>query len=143
MGLHTSFGENRLIYLNFALEAASGLADSQSTAEVLELLLPYLEGEAEVLDFQSRPTSSRLAGIHPNPFNPRSRVVLELAAPGRVELAVFNVLGQKVALLESGRLGAGRHARTFNAAGLPSGIYFASLSVEGERIGVRKMLLAR
>ncbi len=143
IGLHTGMGENRLLYLNFALEAASGAATSQSTAEVLNVLLPYLLGEADVIDFDTRPSSSRLAGIHPNPFNPQTRLVFELAAPGRVELTVCNVLGQEVALLESGRLGAGRHTRPFRAAGLPSGIYFASFSVDGERIDVRKMLLAR
>lgn len=60
----------------------------------------------------------------PNPFNPST--VIEYAVPEKshVRLAVFDPLGREVARLVDGDVEAGWHSVPFNAAGLPSGVYF-------------------
>lgn len=45
----------------------------------------------------------------PNPFNPATIVEFELAAPGRVEIGIFNMKGQLVRRLVSGEFAAGVH----------------------------------
>jgi hypothetical protein len=60
----------------------------------------------------------------------------------RVMLKVFDVLGREVATLEEGELDAGEHEVVFEAAELPSGIYFAQLQshLSAQQI---KMILMR
>jgi hypothetical protein len=48
-----------------------------------------------------------------------------------VTLDVFDVLGRKVATLVEGRVSAGSHQVTFNAAPLPAGVYVYQLKADG------------
>lgn len=64
---------------------------------------------------------------YPNPFNPTSTLAFTLAERMDVELAVYNTLGQRVALLADGPMEAGSHEAVFDAGSLPSGIYFYRL----------------
>jgi hypothetical protein len=50
-----------------------------------------------------------------------------LAAEAEMQLAVYDVMGRRVAVVESGARSAGTHRATWNASGLPSGMYFAVL----------------
>jgi glucose/arabinose dehydrogenase len=60
----------------------------------------------------------------PNPFNPTTSIVYEIPKSGRVRLAVYNLLGQEVALIFEGVQNAGTHEVEFRNFELPSGIYF-------------------
>ena len=57
-------------------------------------------------------------------------------------MKVYNSLGQEAAVLLNEYLSAGNHQATFSAAGLPSGIYFYSLEVNGCK-QVKKALLVK
>ncbi len=79
------------------------------------------------------PTRMRLVGNYPNPFNPTTRIVFELAATAAVRLEVYNSLGEKVRVLVNERLSAGRHQIEWDGrddAGLicSSGVYFVVLN---------------
>ncbi len=66
----------------------------------------------------------RLSAAYPNPFNPATQVTLELQTDQHVRLTVYDLLGRPVALLHDGLLAARqRHAFTFEAGSLPSGVY--------------------
>jgi hypothetical protein len=70
----------------------------------------------------------RLIGNYPNPFNPNTRVVFEVAQNDQISLDVFDISGRLVQTIASGQYDAGIHSVEFSAAGLPSGVYFARLS---------------
>ncbi|MDX1546052.1 MAG: T9SS type A sorting domain-containing protein, partial [Rhodothermales bacterium] len=70
------------------------------------------------------PEAYALAPNYPNPFNPRTTIEFALPEATPVRLAVYDVTGREVARLVDGSLDAGRHRVTFDATGLPSGIYF-------------------
>jgi hypothetical protein len=65
-----------------------------------------------------------------------------LSVSGEARVDVFNVLGQRVATLFDGVQAAGSHTVTFDAAGLPSGMYLVVLESEGMR-DVRKVSLVK
>jgi len=79
---------------------------------------------------------------YPNPFNPGTTLAYYLPKSCHIELTVFNVMGQKVATLVSGRQAAGRHQLFFDATGMANGVYFYTLSTKREHF-IRKMLLMK
>jgi len=88
------------------------------------------------------PAKYELAQNFPNPFNPVTAISFSLPTSVKVKLEIFNALGQKVATLVNGKLSAGNHTTTWNAANMPSGIYFYKLEA-GNFSQTRKMVLAK
>jgi len=86
---------------------------------------------ARVAEQVRSPKPFVLAGNHPNPFNAATVITFTLAQDSPVELAVYNTIGQRVALLRDGPAGAGIHKIVWNAAGFPSGIYFVRMTAGG------------
>jgi hypothetical protein len=79
---------------------------------------------------------------HPNPFNPVTTISYELSVPARVEMAVFNINGERVVTLVEGLQTVGLHTVQFDGGGLPSGIYFYTLN-SGDYNQTRRMLLVK
>jgi len=79
---------------------------------------------------------------YPNPFNPSTAITFTIPATSKVNLSVFNVLGQRVASLVNRDLSAGAHSFTFDASALSSGMYFYRLEA-GANVSVKKMMLIK
>ncbi len=79
---------------------------------------------------------------YPNPFNPSTMIRYQVPVSGNVELKVFDVLGKEVAELVNGIQSAGTYSCVFNAAALPSGLYFYTLK-SGSNVETKKMLLLK
>ena len=81
-------------------------------------------------------SSFRLYGNYPNPFNPVTTIEYSLKRTARVELAIFNALGERVEILVNGERAAGEHRVRFDGSNLASGVYFYRLSTPfGDAIG--------
>jgi len=88
------------------------------------------------------PLKYALHPAFPNPFNPTCLIEFELAARGKVELAVYDVTGRRVTTLVKETLSAGEHSVRFDAENLASGVYFYRLRA-GNFAETRKMVLLR
>ncbi len=88
------------------------------------------------------PTTFALHQNYPNPFNPISTIRFDLSKAARVELKVYNTLGQEVATLVDGPKSTGSYSIPFDASGLPSGVYIYRLSANGISES-RKMVLLK
>jgi hypothetical protein len=88
------------------------------------------------------PTEYALAQNFPNPFNPNTTIHFSLPSDTRVELRVYDILGQEVRTLLDQEMSAGERAVTFDASGLASGVYFYRLQA-GQFSATRKMLMIR
>lgn len=144
IAVHNGYGENRVAYLAFALEAAGGAGSSLNTGEVLSILEDqYLHGTGVQDPAAPRPVGTRLAPAWPNPFNPVTSVQFDLQQAAQVRLSACNLLGQEVAVLQEGRLTAGSHSRLFRADALPSGLYLLRLEVEGRLADQQKVMLIK
>ncbi len=88
------------------------------------------------------PTETALLSITPNPFNPTTVFRYQTAAPGRVELAVYDIAGRRVALLVDGWRDAGEHSAIFDASDLASGIYLYRMQA-GDLITAGKLLFIK
>jgi hypothetical protein len=88
------------------------------------------------------PSRFQLFQNYPNPFNSRTVISWQLAVGNNVDLSIYNILGQKVATLVSGKQKAGVHRVEWDASEYASGLYFYMLSAGGYT-KVRKLLLIR
>lgn len=83
----------------------------------------------------------------PNPFNPETSIRFDLAEPGKVDLAVYNIRGELVRVLQQGRFTAGSYQVIWNGVDrdgrdVASGVYLYRLQASGKQ-QVRKMLLVK
>jgi hypothetical protein len=110
-------------------------------------------GNAQLTDVVSDPSavkgtpssvigSYKLDQNYPNPFNPSTEISFTLAKSEKVKLAVYNLLGEQVAVLVNGTRNAGPQTVTFNAKNLSSGVYFYKLEA-GSSVLAKKMMLLK
>jgi hypothetical protein len=102
-----------------------------------------------VFDFSSEievevnaPAEYSLQQNYPNPFNPSTTISYSIAEAGLVKIAVFNLLGQEVALIEKEFKEAGQYNVIFNASTLTSGVYFYTIDTPQFK-QTKKMLLTK
>jgi hypothetical protein len=79
---------------------------------------------------------------YPNPFNPVTTIEYSIATPGRVQVEIFNLLGQRVKTLVDQNQTAGSHKVKFDGADLSSGVYFYSIK-SGDFFKTKKMILLK
>ncbi len=86
---------------------------------------------------------------YPNPFNDKTTIRYDLWGnyERSVELVIYNLLGERVRTVISGRQRGGQHVADWNGTddkgnAAPSGIYFYVLNADNQRI-VKKMLFLK
>ncbi|NNG27658.1 MAG: T9SS type A sorting domain-containing protein [Ignavibacteriaceae bacterium] len=88
------------------------------------------------------PAEIKLYNNYPNPFNPSTTISFDLTNSELVELKIFNILGEVVAVLIDDKLAAGNYEVQFSAFNLSSGIYFYTLRA-GNFVQTNKMMLLK
>jgi hypothetical protein len=88
------------------------------------------------------PAHFSLQQNYPNPFNPSTLIKYGLPSDANVELHVYNLLGQRVAVIVDQQQEAGYHEVVFQNQALPSGVYFYRLQA-GSFTQTKKMLIVR
>jgi len=94
-----------------------------------------------------RPIATSLVGIQPNPFNPQTSIVYDLAAMGTVRLEIYDLRGTRVRTLVAEEQPAGRHAAIWDGRDdqghmIASGTYMARLAAGGTA-HMRKLALLK
>jgi hypothetical protein len=84
----------------------------------------------------------RLEQNYPNPFNPSTLINFRVAQTEHVVLKIYDALGREIKTLVNEVKPQGEYHLTFNASGLPSGIYFYSLRA-GSYSETKKMMLIK
>ncbi|MFH1196789.1 MAG: FG-GAP-like repeat-containing protein [bacterium] len=88
------------------------------------------------------PTGYLLLRNYPNPFNPSTKIIYELADESFVTLKVYDLLGKEVVSLVKENQKAGRHEINFDAGdGLANGVYIYTLSTKDNIISNKMLLL--
>lgn len=91
------------------------------------------------------PVDVRLMNNYPNPFNLSTTIKLELSKPGMVQLAVYNMRGEKVRTLSHTELKAGNHTFTWDCTNdrgqkVASGIYIYKI-ISNDFVDSRHMIM--
>jgi len=82
---------------------------------------------------------------YPNPFNSITNVKFKMLNSGFAEIKVYDITGKMIRVLTSKKYEAGEHTVRFDAAGLPSGVYFYMLLIDEGREyrETRKLILIK
>jgi hypothetical protein len=131
------------LIVNRSMVVEQGTA--RSKAEVYEQQVAALfdaDTAPHLMETATAPTQYRLGQNYPNPFNPTTQIAYEVPTSGPVRIAIYDALGREVAVLVDQVVEAGRHALTWDAAGLPSGLYVYRLEA-GTILQTQAMLLTK
>ncbi len=84
-----------------------------------------------------------IAQNYPNPFIDVTHLKYHLSETGHVTIAVYDLNGKLIKVIADGEKAAGNYEEQLNGAALPSGIFIATLKVDGQTIQSVKMTHAR
>lgn len=120
-----------------------GVTDDDSSSIQIDELW-YNERPAGLGISDEAPIASRyeLGQNYPNPFNPTTHIRFNIPETANAKLTVFNVMGEEVATLVNGVMQAGGHTVSWNAASMPTGVYFYQLE-SGNFSQTKKLLLVK
>ena len=103
----------------------------------------FLCGQSHVVFVEEKfPLAFRVYQPYPNPFNPTTTIGYSVPQDTHITLSIYNGSGQLVSVLKDEYQQAGNHTVTWNATGLPSGLYFYILKADGF-METRKMSLVK
>jgi len=88
------------------------------------------------------PHEFALEGNWPNPFNSMTTIRYSIAQPTHVELRIFNILGQQVAVLEDRRRDPGIYTVCWQPKNVGSGMYIVSMRA-GTFVRHRRLLFVK
>jgi hypothetical protein len=88
------------------------------------------------------PSDFCLQQNYPNPFNPVTVIGYQLPSVCRVELKVYDILGNVVSTLVNEQKQPGYYSIEFNAGSLPSGIYLFKMTAD-KFISVKKLAVIK
>lgn len=84
-----------------------------------------------------------LKNAYPNPFNPSTNIKFSLSQAGNVSLKIYNVVGQLVkTVVDNVYKNQGSYTYNVSMNNFSSGVYFYTLTQEGQRI-TKKMILLK
>lgn len=124
-------------YNDWVTSTGLGTPETQSDGT----FFPKLVTTTDEIEEEAIPDAITLSN-YPNPFNPTTNVQYSLPEAQRVYLAVYNMIGQEVAVLKDGFAEAGTHTVSFDASGLSSGMYVYQIRTQVSVI-TQKMTLIK
>jgi hypothetical protein len=103
--------------------------------------------DVDEFETESLPQAFILYPNYPNPFNATTRLEYQVAVAGKVEIAVYNLMGQPVRVLVDGIQAMGRQTIDWDgldSAGeqVPGGVYIYRMQA-GEFAALRKMTVLK
>ncbi|MCK9426033.1 MAG: T9SS type A sorting domain-containing protein [Ignavibacteriaceae bacterium] len=87
------------------------------------------------------PTGYSVSDNYPNPFNPKTRIGITLPNSGSVRISLYNFLGQSVLAELERYYSAGTNFVDLELNGLPNGVYFARVTLDGKYTVTKKLML--
>jgi hypothetical protein len=116
-----------------------GQVVEQATSDTLLILVTPT---TSVTDKGLTENRFQLAQNYPNPFNGMTTISFMLSIAGRVDVTLYNSLGQRIRQLLNDYRSAGTYTIRADLNDFPSGVYWCRLQV-GQRSQTTKLILAK
>ncbi|NNF04614.1 MAG: T9SS type A sorting domain-containing protein [Rhodothermales bacterium] len=111
-----------------------GMTDGSSPRNSFELLVSKFS-TVEITGIEQNSTADIpfddiLGQNYPNPFRPVTRIRFQTRSSGHARLTVFDVLGREVTTLVDAHLDGSVHDVTWDASGMPAGLYVYRITTD-------------
>ena len=127
--------------------------NAPTDANEVEVIITKFESTCTSVDDQYEgsatniPSSYVLYQNYPNPFNPSTTIRYEIPQRGRVEIHIYNILGQQIGTLVDEEKDPGWYTVLWNGRNdeglqVGSGVYFYRIRT-GNFVGTKKLMLLR
>ncbi|MFV1883665.1 MAG: choice-of-anchor I family protein [Balneola sp.] len=91
---------------------------------------------------EGKPTDFALEQNYPNPFNPSTNINYSVPQASKVNIEVYNLMGQRVAVLVNEVKAAGTYTVTFDASSISSGVYIYRIQADNF-VSTKRMTLIK
>jgi len=125
-----------------AAENGFPVGDLNWFPELKELWEMGESAPTDAVNWETPVTGFRLVGNYPNPFNPSTTIVFEMANKAEVVLDLYDMLGQQVMSMDLGVQTSGRHEIALDAGHLSSGMYMVRMQA-GSQVQTRQISLIK
>ncbi|HCY75478.1 MAG TPA: hypothetical protein DHV28_06115 [Ignavibacteriales bacterium] len=124
---------NAINFCNFKTGIAVGERGTVAVHSILYIQDPVvISDKPEKVEIQN----------YPNPFNPATTISYNIPELSDVDLRIYDILGNEIAVLVNEEKPAGKYEVNWNASNLPSGIYVYQLRA-GSIVQMKKMMLLK
>jgi hypothetical protein len=103
---------------------------------------PRLDTTTFITDDRTQFQLYHLSHNYPNPFNPNTKIKYAIPQYSNVQIIIYDVSGNEIETLIDEEKSAGIYELTWNAANLPSGVYFYQLRA-ANFVQTKKMILLK
>lgn len=87
------------------------------------------------------PSDYYISNSYPNPFNPKTRIDIYLPKKSFIKVSIYNIIAERIGEEISKFLDEGYNLIDLDLKGLPNGLYFASIEIDGKYSVTRKLIL--
>jgi hypothetical protein len=132
-------------YVTFAIVAGDDLLGIRANANNAFAIANDAGFTGIVVDVEENiiPETFYVDQNYPNPFNPTTTIKFGLPTESAVDLRIYDILGQQVAVIYNNQLlTAGTYKHVFDATKLASGTYIYRLQAN-ENVVTKKMMLLK
>ena len=109
---------------------------------VIENIYVVLTKTLAIDNYMGIPTEFALSQNYPNPFNPVTTIQYQLPKSTKVNISIYNIMGQLVETLVDEYKEAGYYSVFWNASQVSSGMYFYKI-VSGDFSDVKKCVILK
>jgi len=140
-------GDSLLLMIKYMPDSSSEIWDTLnivSNDTLVKVLLAGMgSGTSGITEHGSIiPVEYNLHHSYPNPFNTLTTITFDLPEISEVTILIYNSLGEQVINKAFGKLATGRYKFTWDASGIPEGVYIYRLKANDQNL-FRKMILLR
>lgn len=93
------------------------------------------------IENEQLPDGFYISNNYPNPFNPKTRIIITLPKSSSLKIEIYNTLGQSVKEKKEQFFDAGINTIELILDGLPNGIYIARITIDEKYIVSKKLML--
>ncbi len=94
-------------------------------------------------DHTLAPVPAQLRSCWPNPFKPVTTIGYSIEKSAHVSLKIYDLKGRLVDTLVDANLTPNSYQQVWNASGAAAGVYFYRLSINGEAVDTKRMVLLK
>ena len=117
--------------------------DDRAGGDNQEIYSAIVDFPTNVIQAQNTtPEDYKIYQNFPNPFNPSTSIKFDIPKQSFVKVMVYDAIGREIETLVNGTFSPGEYSVDWNAASLPSGLYFYKI-IAGQFSEIKKMMLVK